>query len=120
VKVISIFPKKYLYEVYLYKVHIEQMAILSFSDKSTEEFFVTGRVHRKAGWVSVRQVAQRKLDMIHYAHKLSDLKVPPGNRLEELKGDLAGCHSIRINDQWRIVFRWSDAGPSEVRIDDYQ
>jgi proteic killer suppression protein len=57
--------------------------------------------------------------MLHYAAKLSDLKAPPGNRLEALKGDLAGYHSIRVNDQWRIVFRWTDAGPAEIRITDY-
>lgn len=53
------------------------------------------------------------------AGKLSDLTVPPGNRLEALKGNLAGYHSIRINQQWRIVFRWSERGPAEVRIVDY-
>ena len=59
------------------------------------------------------------LDMIHYAARLSDLKAPPGNRLEALSRDLEGYHSIRVNDQWRIVFRWAEAGPSEVRIIDY-
>lgn len=57
--------------------------------------------------------------MMHYAINLSDLRSPPGNRLEELKHDLAGYHSIRVNDQWRIVFRWTDAGPAEVAIVDY-
>ena len=57
--------------------------------------------------------------MIHYATRLDDLKAPPGNRLEALSGNLKGYHSIRINEQWRIVFRWTDAGPHEVRITDY-
>jgi toxin HigB-1 len=57
--------------------------------------------------------------MVHYAAKLEDLRVPPGNRLEALSRDLAGKHSIRINDQWRIMFRWSPAGPTEVEITDY-
>ena len=57
--------------------------------------------------------------MIHYAHELSDLKSPPGNRLEALKGNLKDFYSIRINDQWRIVFKWSQEGPEEVQILDY-
>ena len=57
--------------------------------------------------------------MLHYAAHLDDLKAPPGNRLESLRVDLKGFHSIRINEQWRIVFRWTDAGPYEVRITDY-
>ncbi len=57
--------------------------------------------------------------MLDYAHKLADLASPPGNRLEALKGDLAGFHSIRINDQWRVVFRWTGSGPADVDILDY-
>ncbi len=64
-------------------------------------------------------VVRRKLDMLHYAAQLSDLLAPPGNRLEALKGWLAGYHSIRVNDQWRIVFRWNSSGPAEVRVCDY-
>jgi proteic killer suppression protein len=64
-------------------------------------------------------VARRKLVLLDAAKRLGDLKVPPGNRLEELKGDLKGYHSIRINDQWRIVFQWTAEGPKNVRIDDY-
>lgn len=95
------------------------MAIQSFADTETEKFFVTGKASPKAGWASVQKVAKRKLDMIHYADQLNDLKAPPGNRLEELKGNLAGFHSIRVNDQWRVVFRWTAGGPAEVRIEDY-
>ena len=57
--------------------------------------------------------------MMHYAFRLSDLRSPPGNRLEALKGRLKGSYSIRINDQWRIVFEWTDHGPSEFRVADY-
>ena len=57
--------------------------------------------------------------MIDYAHVLDDLKSPPGNRLEALKGKLRGMHSIRVNDQWRIVFRWTEAGPAGVDVVDY-
>lgn len=67
----------------------------------------------------VAKVARRKLVMLNNAGQLDDLKSPPGNRLEGLKGDLAGLHSIRINDQWRVVFRWASNGPDEVEIVDY-
>ena len=95
------------------------MAIQSFADKATEQFFLTGRVAKKVGWAPVSKVVMRKLDMVHYAAVLNDLRVPPGNRLEALRGELKGFHSIRINDQWRIVFRWTDAGPTEVKVTDY-
>jgi proteic killer suppression protein len=68
---------------------------------------------------SIANVARRKLVQLNNAGALGDLAVPPGNRLEPLKGNLAGKHSIRINDQWRIVFRWTAAGPEEVEIVDY-
>ncbi|MBI2931541.1 MAG: type II toxin-antitoxin system RelE/ParE family toxin [Planctomycetes bacterium] len=95
------------------------MAIRSFGDKSTEEFHFTGRPPKKAGWAGIAAVAKRKLDMIRYASDLRDLRSPPSNRLEALKSDLKGCHSIRINDQWRGVFRWTSAGAEDVRIADY-
>ena len=95
------------------------MAIVTFADKMTEDFFVHAKVNRKAGWAAVASIAKRKLDMIHYAHEFMDLKVPPGNRLEALSGNLKGYHSIRINDQWRIVFKWTAAGATEVEICDY-
>jgi toxin HigB-1 len=66
----------------------------------------------------LREIAQRKLQFLHAAGSQLDLRSPPGNRLEALKGNLAGCHSIRINSQWRIVFRW-DQGARDVRIIDY-
>ena len=67
----------------------------------------------------LHRVAQRKLQYLNVAAVLSDLKVPPGNRLEALKGDLRGYHSIRINDQWRVVFRWNDGNAEDVKILDY-
>lgn len=95
------------------------MAIHSFADWATEQFFVTGRPTRSLAWASVGSVVKRKLDMLHYASKLADLRSPPGNRLEALRGRLKGCHSIRINDQWRVVFQWTEQGPSRVRVTDY-
>ncbi|MBX3022954.1 MAG: type II toxin-antitoxin system RelE/ParE family toxin [Bdellovibrionales bacterium] len=95
------------------------MAICSFSDSATEHFFETGKVAKGAGWGAIRKVVRRKLDMVHYAHVLEDLKSPPGNRLETLSGNLRGFHSIRINDQWRIIFKWTASGPAEVRVCDY-
>ena len=95
------------------------MAIQSFASPLVERFFREGRVPKSAGWAKIANVATRKLDMLDYAAALSDLASPPGNRLEALRGDLAGSHSIRINDQWRVVFRWGPAGPLEVDIRDY-
>jgi len=94
------------------------VAIQSFGDKLTQSFFETGKAGR-APWSNCAVTARRKLDMVHYAAELVDLRVPPGNRLEALSGDLAGFHSIRINDQGRVVFSWSSAGPAAVRIMDY-
>ena len=95
------------------------MAIQSFGNPAIEHFFVTGRVAKGAGWAAVFKVARRKLDMLHYAQQLGDLRSPPGNRLELLRGDLAGLHSIRVNERWRVVFRWTETGPAEVDIVDY-
>jgi proteic killer suppression protein len=95
------------------------VAIQSFADKATEHFFLTGRVVAGQGWTSIHKVVRRKLDMLQYAFKLADLRSPPGNRLEALKGKLEGHYSIRVNDQWRIVFQWSASGPSRVRVTDY-
>ena len=95
------------------------MAIRGFVDPAVALFFLEGSIPRAAGWAPVAKVAARKLDFLDYASVLLDLAAPPGNRLEALKGDLAGRHSIRINDRWRIVFRWTPAGPAEVEIVDY-
>lgn len=91
--------------------------ILSFADRRTEAFFRHGRC--PAQWRSFAAVAIRKLDAVDAANLLQDLKVPPGNRLEALKRDRVGQHSIRINDQWRICFRWTENGPEDVEIVDY-
>lgn len=95
------------------------MSIRSFARKAVEDFFLTGRAPRREGWASAANVVKRKLDTVDYAHELSDLMSPPGNRLEALVGDLKGLHSIRVNDQWRIVFRWTPDGPAEVDVCDY-
>lgn len=94
--------------------------IASFADKATEALFhgETGKAVRLIP-SDIRSVAARKLDLLNAAHELQDLRVPPGNRLQALKGDLRGKHSIRINDQWRLVFRWKDGDAHEVEIDDY-
>jgi proteic killer suppression protein len=68
---------------------------------------------------SLHRVAKRKLDQLNAAVRLDDLRIPPGNRLEALSGNLKELHSIRINDQWRIVFQWTPTGPEDVRIEDY-
>jgi len=95
------------------------MSIRSFNDSPTREFFEHGRTRNRVGWVNVQGVVRRKLDMVQYAVQLGDLRSPPGNRLESLKGRLAGLYSIRVNDQWRIAFRWTIAGPEDVRVCDY-
>ena len=89
----------------------------SFSDKDTERVWRREQV-RKFHPV-LRRVALRKLAILDAAESLTDLRVPPGNRLEKLGGDQAGQHSIRVNDQWRICFRWTKAGPEDVSITDY-
>jgi toxin HigB-1 len=91
--------------------------IVSFGDRETEELF-HGRSTRKLP-PDILRIALRKLDVINGAHSLIDLYSPPGNRLEQLAGDLAGFHSIRINAQWRIVFRWTGTDAQEVRVADY-
>ncbi|MDN3507651.1 MAG: type II toxin-antitoxin system RelE/ParE family toxin [Simkaniaceae bacterium] len=94
------------------------MAIRSFKDPDAEIFFTKGLRARKKGWDSARNTAKRKLGMLNYACALKDLRSPPNNRLEALKGELKGYYSIRINDQWRIIFRWNQ-GPYDVQIVDY-
>lgn len=95
--------------------------IASFRDKATEALFHGGaRKDYRAFPPDVLSTARRKLDMLNAATTLLDLKAPPGNRLEALSGDLAGCHSIRVNDQWRVVFRWAGSEAFEVRMIDYR
>lgn len=91
--------------------------IRTFADRTTEVFFIHGIC--PAQWRSFAKVARRKLDMLNAAVRLQNLHSPPGNRLEALKGDRHGQWSIRINDQWRVCFRWTEEGPADVQIVDY-
>lgn len=93
--------------------------IISWRDQALEHFFRSGRVPARAGWAQAAAVAARKLDMLDAAERLDDLKAPPGNRLEALKGNRAGQYSIRINAQWRICFVWRNGKAEEVDIVDY-
>jgi proteic killer suppression protein len=90
--------------------------IVSFRDTDTESLATGRRVRR---FQAVETVARRKLRQLEIAGRLDDLRVPPGNRLERLRGDRGGQHSIRINDQFRVCFRWTEAGATEVEIVDY-
>lgn len=90
--------------------------ITKFACADTEKLFNSYSVRR---FKNIEQVARRKLLMLHAATQLESLKVPPGNRLEALRGDRKGQHSIRINDQWRVCFRWTNDGVYEVEIADY-
>jgi proteic killer suppression protein len=90
--------------------------IRSFGDKPTEALFRDERVRQFAG---IARVAKRKLEALNAASRLEDLTVPPSNRLEKLKGDLKEFYSIRINDQWRVIFKWIQGDAHDVRIVDY-
>ncbi len=91
--------------------------ILNFADAETELVWNGWRSRKLPS--DIQSVALRKLRMLNQARVLEDLRVPPGNRLEALNGDRYGKHSIRINDQWRICFAWTEGGPSDVSIVDY-
>jgi proteic killer suppression protein len=94
--------------------------IVSFGNRATSDLFhgvSSSRVRRLPN--QIKELALFKLDVLNAAQSLEDLKSPPGNRLEVLKGDFAGFHSIRINNQWRIVFRWQNASAYDVQIIDY-
>jgi proteic killer suppression protein len=90
--------------------------IRSFGDKRTEALFRDEFVRQFQG---IARPAKRKLEALNAASRLEDLTVPPSNRLEKLKGDLKDFHSIRVNDQWRVIFKWVDGEAYEVRIVDY-
>ena len=90
--------------------------IKSFRCADTEALSKGVRVRR---FVNIAVVARRKLRQLEIATRLDDLRVPPGNRLEALRGNRSGQHSIRINDQWRVCFRWTEAGIKDVEIVDY-
>ena len=95
--------------------------IQSFKDEGTEDVFngENTRNARKCCPGSLWRVANRKLDQLDSVITLDELRIPPGNQLEVLSGDRAGQHSIRINDQYRVCFLWTDNGPDQVEIDDY-
>ena len=90
--------------------------IRSFGDKRSEALFRDEFVRQFQG---IARPAKRKLEALNAASRLEDLMVPPSNRLEKLKGDLKDFHSIRVNDQRRVIFKWIDGEPREVRIVDY-
>jgi len=94
--------------------------IIDFGDQATEDIF-NGLDTKQARKIprSIWQVAIRKLDMINAAHLLNDLRTPPANRLEILKGTRAGYYSIRVNDQYRVVFKWVDGNAKQVVVTDY-
>ena len=91
--------------------------IKTFGDKETEK--VWNGIYSKKLPSEIQQIARRKLRMINNAQDINDLRVPPGNRLEKLKGDLSDFYSIRINNQWRIIFKWIGSDAYEVQIIDY-
>lgn len=106
----------YLYFTFNVKRYRLADMIKSFRCKETKELFGTSKTKKFTG---IKDVAERKLLILHAATALDDLRSPPGNRLEALSGDRIGQHSIRINKQWRICFRWTDDGPEDVEITDY-
>jgi proteic killer suppression protein len=96
------------------------LVIVSFGDPATEALFHGQRGSRTRRIpAEIHPAVLRKLDMLNAAVQIFDLRVPPGNRLEALHGDRKGFHSIRVNDQWRIVFRWTSVGPERVSLTDY-
>lgn len=92
------------------------MAIQTFKCDDTRKLLEGHRVPR---WINIQIVAIRKLAMLNAAVLLLDLRIPPNNRLEALAGDRKGQYSIRVNEQWRVCFKWTEAGPTEVEIVDY-
>ncbi len=91
--------------------------IRNFADEETERIWAGGRSRKLP--TDIQQTARRRLRYLHRAKALQDLRVPGGNRLEQLKGFTPPRYSIRINDQWRITFHWSDGDAEDVRIEDY-
>ena len=97
-------------------VTIQVSMILSFGDKDTESVWNGIRV--KNLQIEIQNVGRRKLRMLNNSQTINDLKIPPSNRLEKLSGNLDGFYSIRINDQWRIIFQWKDGHSEQVKIID--
>ena len=101
----------------MYRELIHMIMIKSFKNSQAEDAF--NGVVRKGFPAALIKVARRKLRFLHAAHMLADLRVPPGNRLEALRGNRAGQYSIRVNDQFRICFIWTPEGPKDVEFVDY-
>ena len=91
--------------------------IIGFSSKNTEKIWIGERVKNMP--IEIQEIGRRKLRMLNNSQNLADLRIPPSNRLEKLSGKMSDFYSIRINDQWRIVFMWLDGNASEVGIVDY-
>lgn len=91
--------------------------IINFADKETEKIW--NGIQSKKLPPDIQNVARRKLRMLNNAQNINDLRIPPANHLEKLSGNLSGLHSIRINNQWRIIFKWENDNASEVKIIDY-
>lgn len=91
--------------------------IVSFGDKRTNKIWRGERVNDLS--IDIQEVGRRKLRMLNNSHTISDLLIPPSNRLEKLKGNLKSFHSVRINNQWRIIFKWNNGNVEEVQIIDY-
>jgi toxin HigB-1 len=91
--------------------------ILSFGSKETEKIWNGERVKNLP--LDIQQIGRRKLRMLNNSQNLADLRIPPSNRLEKLSGKMSDFYSIRINDQWRIIFKWEDGNTTEVTIIDY-
>ena len=103
--------------MYYFMMIFEAVLIISFADRRSERFFVSEGCPPE--WLAIRNVLVRKLTQLHSAEHVTDLALPPGNRLEKLGGDRAGQWSLRVNDQWRICFEWHENGPERVQIVDY-
>lgn len=91
--------------------------ILSFGDKDTKKIWEGERIKKISN--ELQEISRRKLRMLNNSHSLTDLQVPPSNRLEKLKGNYKEYYSIRINDQWRIIFKWSNGNVEKVEVIDY-
>ena len=91
--------------------------IKSFGSKETEQIWQGGRSKKLP--IEIQRIGRRKLRMINNAQTINDIRVPPANRLKRLKGDLNGIYSVRINDQWRITFSWTNNNANNVKIEDY-
>ncbi len=109
--------------IYLDKVYRNQlslvMQIVGFGNKETETFVKEGKVTKRCKWANIKRIVARKVDIILFAYSLKDLKTPPNNNLEKLKGDLLGYWSIRINDQFRLIFRIVDKRIEDLEVTDY-